>query len=130
MARPRTAARDPLKRLLRAWSAGEDVEPEHRDHLVAVAREATREAAVHGFGTFELMTAGLILRLYARCLGTQDNLTLARCLGETIRGLRALKLIGVAGRLRGGGGHKEMFTHRAPKREHEADAAEAAGGTT
>lgn len=142
MARPRTDDRDPLRRLLRLWARGVGVEPEHREHLLAVAREAVREAAGNDFGVFERVAAAMVVRLYGLSLGSQDNLTLARCLGEVVRGLRALRLLGTAGRLRRSGGRgrgRQFASPPLPVREPEAedsdedsprgaDAAEGEGG--
>jgi len=69
-----------------------------------VAREAAREAEAHNLSIFDLMAAGMAVRLYGRSLESQEQIVLARCLGETIRALRSLKLLGVEGRLRGGRG--------------------------
>lgn len=102
MARPRADQRDPIQALLAAWKRGEDVEPEHRDQCLAVGREAAREAEGYGFGTFEQVAAAMTLRLYSRSLASQDAITCARALGEVIRSLRALRLLGTAGRLQGG----------------------------
>lgn len=101
MTRPRNDERHPLKRLLQSVRRGEGVLPEHQAHVEAVIREAEREASEHGFSVFELMAAAMAARLYVRSLEAQEQIVLARCLGETIRALRSLKLLEVEGRLRG-----------------------------
>lgn len=104
MARPRTDDKHPLRRLLRAVERGAGVEPEHQAHLLAVTRQALAEAEGYDFGIFVLVASAMVVRLYARSLASQDAITVARCLGEVVRSLRALHLLGTAGRLGGGGG--------------------------
>jgi len=99
MGRPRTDEKDPLRRLLRSWRRGDGVEPEHRDHLVAVCRVAVEEADSHDFSPFEQIAAAMVVRLYGRSLASPDAITTARCLGEVTRSLRSLKLLGTEARL-------------------------------
>ena len=49
MSRPRLDQKDPLRRLLRSWSQGEGVEPEHREHLLALGRDAVSGATEEPF---------------------------------------------------------------------------------
>ena len=102
MPRPRVDQREPMQALLAAWKRGEGIEPEFQEQCLCVGREAVREAEGHAFGTFEQIAGAMVLHLYSRSLSSKDAITVARCLGEVVRGLRALKLLGTADRLRGG----------------------------
>lgn len=122
MGRPRSDQRYPMRRFLADCRAGEGVEPAHKDHVEAVCREAVQEAEERDFGIFEEVAAAMTLRLYSRSLASQDAITCARALGEVIRSLRALRLLGTASRLQGGsvfqsprkrGRSRSVFTPRA-----------------
>ena len=112
MARPRNDEKDPLSRLLRSLRGGDG---EHREHLLAVTREAVREADSLGFGTFERVAAAMVVRLYDRSLASQDAVTVSRCLGETVRSLRALNLLQAVGQLRSGRTEGSRFRGRSPR---------------
>jgi hypothetical protein len=99
MGRPKTSDRSPLKWRLARWSRGVDVEPELRPHLVAVAREALREAERLELSVFESVAAGMALKLYATAMTTSGAIPCARALGEVIRALRALRMLSTAGRV-------------------------------
>jgi len=104
---------------MRAWGRGEDVEPEHKAHLLAICRQAMVEADEQGFGIFEQVAAAMAIRLYARSLASQDAVTCARALGEVVRSLRALRLLGTIGRVSGHrrspGGAASVFTMARPE---------------
>ncbi len=101
MARPRADERRPLLRLQRAVERGEGVEDALQPHLTALCREAVIESEAIGFSVFEEAAGALALKLYGRVLASEDALTISRALGEVVRSLRALGLLGTAAKLRG-----------------------------
>jgi len=68
-----------------------------RAHLLSVASQA-REAASR-LGVLERMVIAQVLRLYQLSLTTEEPLTLARILAESMRAMRGLGLLGRGGLL-------------------------------